>query len=120
MDVLESLNGMLIKGLGCGLGCKDHLELQNVPLEMSVISAQTRQLCWPADAPCSTSPTGWLVWTLQPDKNSSTSTNLQQDSVNETATLCDIVMEEQTEEQMEEQTRMEEIGRTKQIYELLI
>jgi len=50
MDVLVSLNGMMIKGLGCGLRCKDHLELQNVPLEMSVISAQTRQLCWPADA----------------------------------------------------------------------
>lgn len=45
MDVLESLNGMLIKGLGCGLRCKDHLQLQNVPLEMSVISAQTRQPC---------------------------------------------------------------------------
>lgn len=37
MDVLESLNGMLIKGLGCGLRCRDHLQLQNVPLEMSVI-----------------------------------------------------------------------------------
>lgn len=53
MDVLESLNGMLIKGCGCGLRCKDHL--QNVPLEMSVVSAQTRQHCWPADAPRSTS-----------------------------------------------------------------
>lgn len=51
MDVLVSLNGMLIKGLGCGLRCKDHLQLQNVPLEMSVIGGQTRQLCWPADAP---------------------------------------------------------------------
>ena len=51
MDVLVSLNGMLIKGLGCGLRCKVHLQLQNVPLEMSVISAQTRQLCWPSDAP---------------------------------------------------------------------
>lgn len=51
MDVLESLNGMLIKGLGCGLGCKDHLKLQNVPLETSVIGAETRQLCCPADAP---------------------------------------------------------------------
>ncbi|KAG7214906.1 hypothetical protein INR49_005181, partial [Caranx melampygus] len=30
---------------------KTILELQNVPLEMSVISAQTRQLYWPADAP---------------------------------------------------------------------
>lgn len=30
MDVLQSLNGMLIKGLGCGLGCGDHLRLQNV------------------------------------------------------------------------------------------
>lgn len=64
MDVLEALNGMLIKGLGCGLRCKDHHQHQNVPLEMSVISAQTRQLCWPADAPCSTSTTWWLVWTL--------------------------------------------------------
>lgn len=44
MDVLEPLNGMLIKDLGCGLRCKDHLQLQNVPLEMSVISAQTRLL----------------------------------------------------------------------------
>lgn len=51
MDVLECLNGMLIKGLGCGLRCKDHRPLQNVPLEMSIIGAQTRQLCWPADAP---------------------------------------------------------------------
>lgn len=40
MDVLQSLSGMLIKGLRCGLRCKDHLQLQNVPLEMSVISAQ--------------------------------------------------------------------------------
>lgn len=93
MDVLESLNGMLIKGLGCGLGCKDHHQLQNVPLEMSVISAQTRQLCWPADAPCSTSTTGWLDWTLQPasDKNNSTSTSLQPDY--RTATLCKNIME---------------------------
>lgn len=51
MDVLGSLNGMLIKGLGCGLGCKDHLKLQNVPLEASVISSETRQHCCPADAP---------------------------------------------------------------------
>lgn len=51
MDVLESLNGMLIKDLGCGLRCKDHRQLQNVPLELSVISAQTRELYWPADAP---------------------------------------------------------------------
>lgn len=73
MDVLESLNGMLIKGLGCGLRCKDHLQHQNVPLETSVISAQTRQHCWPTDAPCSTSSTGLLVWTLHPalHKNSS-------------------------------------------------
>lgn len=54
MDVLGSLNGMLIKGLGCGLRCKDHLKPHNVPLEMSVVSAKTRQLCWPAEAPCST------------------------------------------------------------------
>lgn len=81
MDVLESLNGMLIKGLGCGLRCKDHHQPHNVPLEMSAVSAQTRQLCRPADAPCSTSTTGWLVQTSQcaSDKNNSTSASLQPD-----------------------------------------
>lgn len=61
MDVLESLNGMLIKGLGCGLGCKDQLQFHNVPLEMSAISAQAQRLSWPADAPCSTLAIGWLL-----------------------------------------------------------
>lgn len=79
MDILESPNGMLIKGLGCGLRCKEHLQLQSFPLGMSVISAQTRQLCWPPDAPCSTSATAWLVWTLQLSlgKNNPNSTSLQ-------------------------------------------
>lgn len=54
MDVLVSLNGMLIKGLECGLRCKDHLQLQNVPLEISVISAETWPSCLAADASCST------------------------------------------------------------------
>lgn len=71
MDVLESLNGMLIKGLGRCLRCEAHHQLQNVPLEMSVIGAETRQPCWPADAPCHTSTIGWLVGSLQcaSDKN---------------------------------------------------
>lgn len=80
MDVLESLNGMLIKGLGCGLRCKDHHQHHNVPLEMSVISGETRQLRWPPDAPpAALQPQGWLVWTLQcaSDKNDSASTSLQ-------------------------------------------
>lgn len=65
MEVLESLNGMLIKGYVCCLKCKAHHQLQNVPLEMSVMSAETRQPCWSADSPCRTSTTGWLVWTSQ-------------------------------------------------------
>lgn len=40
MDVLESLNGMLIKDLGRGRRCKDHLNLHNVPLERSVVSTR--------------------------------------------------------------------------------
>lgn len=72
MDVLESLNGMLIKGLGCGLRCKDQLRLQNVPLEMSVISAQTRHFCLPPDALCCMLATGWMVWTLQMQQLNST------------------------------------------------
>lgn len=95
MDVLEALNGMLIKGLGCGLRCKDHHQHQNVPLEMSVISAQTRQLCWPADAPCSTSTTWWLVWTLQciSDKKQFSFHKPAARLRNITTTLCQSLME---------------------------
>lgn len=88
MDVLESLNGMLIKGLGCGLRCKDHLQLQNVPLEMSVISAQTRQPCSPADAPCSTG-----LCNLPQTKNKSSFHNPAVRLQNGTVTLCENVME---------------------------
>lgn len=95
MDILEALNGMLIKGLGCGLRCKDHHQHQNVPLEMSVISAQTRQLCWPADAPCSTSTAWWLVWTLQcvSDKKQFNFHKPAARLQNRATTLCQTLME---------------------------
>lgn len=48
MDVLERLNGMLIKGLVCCLGHKAHHQIHNVPLETSVTSTETRQPCSPA------------------------------------------------------------------------
>lgn len=64
MDVFKSLNGMLIKGLGCCVRCRAHHQPQNLPLEMSVVSAERRQNWWPADAPLSTSVTGWSVLDL--------------------------------------------------------
>lgn len=79
MDVLESLNGMLIKGLGCGLRCKDHHQLQNVPLETSVIGTETRELCWPADAPLQHFNHRTVGLDFAADKNNSTSTSLQPD-----------------------------------------
>lgn len=48
MDVLERLNGMLIKGLVCCLGHKAHHQIHNVPLETSVTNAETKQPYSPA------------------------------------------------------------------------
>lgn len=47
MDVLERLNGMLIKGLVCCLRHRAHRQIRNFPLAMSVISADARQPCCP-------------------------------------------------------------------------
>lgn len=65
MDVLERLNGMLIKGLVCCLRHKAHRQIHNVPLQTSVISAEARQPCRPATPLHRASTAIWLVWTFK-------------------------------------------------------
>lgn len=66
MDVLERLNGMLIKGLVCCLRHKAHRQIHNVPLETSVISAEARQPCRPPPPAQSLNCNMvGLVWTLK-------------------------------------------------------